>query len=100
MVPGSIVFIENEGYGGIVIYRSGEDGNDYYAYDRACTYDFDQGCILQEDENFATILACPCCGSQFWVSIDGSVYNGPAKYPLKKYNTYLQGANILRVTNQ
>lgn len=89
-------FIDNAGYGGLVIYRKLQ--NEYQAFDRACTHDYADACILEDDENFDGILVCPCCGSKFLLSQNGSIFNGPATKPLEEYSTYLQG-NFLRISN-
>jgi Rieske Fe-S protein len=48
------------------------------------------------------MLECPGCGSKFWMvnnDIAGTVYLGPAKYPLKRYSCTFDGVNTVRVTN-
>ncbi len=98
MNVGEVVLLDRGGYGGLVIYRS--DYAEYLAFDRACTHDYQEGCILEEDENFESLLECPCCGSKFIYGGGGfNVFNGPARRHLEQYDTYLQGANVLRVTN-
>ena len=100
MLPGEIIFFGtpgNQGYGGFIIYR--ESQTSFKVYDRACTYDFADGCILEEDIVWGiTIPTCPCCGSQFNITVDGSVHKGPANVPLQKYTSYVSG-DVLRVTN-
>jgi Rieske Fe-S protein len=89
-------FIDNAGYGGLVIYR--KSLNEYQAFDRACTHDYVDSCILKDYKDFDGILVCPCCNSKFLLSQSGSVFKAPATIPLEEYNTYLQG-NFLRVSN-
>ncbi len=100
MLPGEIVFFGtpgNEGYGGFIIYRESETS--FKVYDRACTYDYADGCILEEDLDWGTsIPTCPCCGSKFFITNNASVYNGPANVPLRRYNAYANG-DVLKVTN-
>ena len=86
----------NGGLGGIIIVQ-GLD-NEFFAYDRACTYEVGENCILQSESNNNPILICSeCCESKFIIT-DGSVSQGPANHPLKRYNTYFDG-DILYITN-
>ncbi len=96
MNVGEHKFIDNAGYGGLIIYRKSE--YEYQAFDRACPHDYKDNCILNDDDDFNEILICPCCKSKFLLSQSGSVFNGPAIKPLQEYNTYLQG-NFLRISN-
>jgi nitrite reductase/ring-hydroxylating ferredoxin subunit len=86
----------NYGYGGLIIYRSGQ--NSFQAFDRACTYNPDDKCILERDDEFESLVTCPCCGSKFLVSENGMVFDGPATRRLKNYETYYDPP-ILRVRN-
>ena len=88
---------ENCGYGGLIIYRSGQ--NSFHAFDRACPYKPEDKCILESDEQFESVVTCPCCGSRFIIADDGRYFDGPAQRRLKKYNAYKVSANQLRVTN-
>ena len=86
----------NGGLGGIIIVQ-GLD-NEFFAYDRACTYEANENCILQSESTNNPILICSeCCESKFLIT-DGSVSQGPANQPLKRYNTYFDG-EILYITN-
>lgn len=89
--------IDGHGVGGLIIYR--KDFNIFMAFDRACTYEASRECILTDE---GSMYECPCCGSRFWMAtgdIAGTLYQGPAKYPLKQYNCYFDGVNTVRVTN-
>jgi nitrite reductase/ring-hydroxylating ferredoxin subunit len=80
----------NGGSGGIVVYRF--DENTFKSYDRHCTYQPENYCIVAVDStNFA--LEDPCSGSRFALS-DGSVMNGPASYPLLQYSTTFDGVFV------
>ena len=68
------------GYRGIVIYRLSED--EFRAFDRACTYDVYNRIVVDDPP----IARCEECESTYLL-IDGSVVEGPARYPLKQYRT-------------
>jgi Rieske Fe-S protein len=59
-----------------------------------CTYyPNDTSAIEAKDEG--VIASCPKCGSTFIFTADGALVNkGPAKMPLKQYQTTLQGARL------
>jgi Rieske Fe-S protein len=100
VLVGDYVEVDNYGIGGLIIFRA--DNNDFMAFDRACTYEASHSCILADNDHDG-IFECPCCESQFWmvnsVDIAGTVYQGPANYPLKQYNCYFNGVNTVTVTN-
>ena len=86
----------NGGLGGIIIVQ-GLD-NEFIAYERSCTFETNNECIVSGLSNNDPILSClECCNSQF-VVIDGSVTEGPANQALKRYQTYFDGT-ILYITN-
>ena len=83
------------GYKGILVYRVSAD--EFVAYDRACPYDpFEDKARLQMDLGNLTVVDT-FCTSKF-VIIDGSVLEGPATVPLKRYFTTFDG-NILHIYN-
>ncbi len=97
VLVGNYVLVDGYGVGGLIIYRA--DFNSFLAFDRACTNEASHTCILANDDS---MLECPCCGSKFWMvnnDIAGTVYLGPAKYPLKRYSCTYDGVNTVRVTN-
>jgi cytochrome b6-f complex iron-sulfur subunit len=53
----------------------------------SCTH---QGC---QPEPVADRLACPCHGSEF--AFDGRVLQGPADRPLTRYETSVEGADLV-----
>jgi len=63
---------------------------EYIALSNICTH---AGCTVNFN-NSTSNFSCPCHGSVF--AEDGSVVIGPARSPLKKYNTSLTG-NSLRI---
>ena len=68
------------GYRGIVIYRFSED--DFRVFDRTCTHDIYERIVVKDPP----IAECEECESTYLL-IDGSVVDGPARYPLKQYRT-------------
>lgn len=82
------------GYSGIVVFRLSQD--EFVAYDRACPYDYKNGCrVVVEPSNVTMIDSC--CNSHF-IYTDGSPYEGPVHVSLKHYRTSYDG-NYLRITN-
>jgi nitrite reductase/ring-hydroxylating ferredoxin subunit len=93
---GNYVYVTG-GVSGIIIYRDSRDN--FYAYERACPYDPDKGRVVVEKNGYRVIDSV--CGSEFSLTMDGAVLKGPARLPLRKYNTYYYPAsNQLRVVNQ
>ena len=82
------------GYSGIVVYRASQD--EFVALDRACPYDFNNGCRIVVESSFTTTIDS-CCGSRFLLN-DGSPFKGPATVSLKQYKTSYDGSN-LHITN-
>lgn len=82
------------GYNGIIVYRLNQD--EFVAFDRACPYDYKNGCRIQVESSFTTAIDS-CCGSRF-VLTDGSPFNGPAHVSLKQYKTSYDG-NYLHIFN-
>ena len=74
--------------GSIIIFNTG-DG--FLALSSACTH---SGCTVSYDHSSGN-LPCPCHGSIF--STTGSVLNGPADSPLKKYDIVQEG-DILTIS--
>jgi len=94
---GEYVFKDQYAYGGLIIYH--KTSSEYLAFDRACPHKPRDRCLLDPDDDFETILTCPCCGSQFLITDDGAVFNGPSVRPLYQYETYYIPPNQLRVRN-
>ena len=91
---GGYVYVTG-GYKGIVVYRVSPD--EFVAYDRGCPYDPDLACARIEMNPSGITLTDSCCGSNFSI-LDGSIINGPATQPMKRYHTQYDG-QILRVWN-
>ena len=83
------------GISGIVVYRV--DEWNFVAYDRSCSYDWEEdGSWLKMHPN-NLMLIDSLCGSTYNI-LDGSVISGPAKWPLRLYRTSYDGYQ-LRVYN-
>lgn len=80
---------------GIIIYRLSE--NEFMAYERTCPYDPFEPEARINGEDFAITVACPTCASEY-ILLDGTPFKGPARRPLKQYNTSYNG-NSLHVFN-
>ena len=65
-------------------------GGTFYAFDDTCTH---EGCSLAEGELEETTLTCRCHDSQFDVS-SGAVLQGPARVPVKTYDTRVEDGNL------
>jgi 3-phenylpropionate/trans-cinnamate dioxygenase ferredoxin component len=63
----------------------------FYAFGDTCTH---QGCSLAEGDLEATIVTCPCHGSQFDVTT-GDVVRGPAGEPVRSYPARLEGDAVV-----
>ena len=89
-IPGGWMYL-NGGIGGILLYRKNLD--EFIAYDRASTFNPISKCQVNVDEQDNIIINDPCSESQFLIT-DGSVIQGPANQPLKRYNTIYDGNNL------
>ena len=82
------------GYKGIIIYRA--EQNEFKAYERLCTNYPNDTCAVAT-ENGSILGTCPCCKSQFEL-VTGYVNKGPARLPLKQYQTTVEGGRLY-ITN-
>ncbi len=71
------------GYQGIIVYRLSID--EFRAYDRACPCD-PHNCIASIEEDNPVLAFAPACESRF-ILTDGSVVEGPSRFPLRQYRT-------------
>lgn len=79
------------GVNGIVVYRL--DEWTFHAYDRACPYDWDAHESWIKVHPNGIMLIDSVCGSVFNI-LDGNVISGPARWPLRKYNTRYDGQSL------
>lgn len=87
------------GVNGVVVFEV--TPTQFYAFDLMCTHQHDNGnhYYVEEINQGDIVLKCPECDSEFNVAAEyGSVVKGPAKWPLKRYQTSVTG-NILRIWN-
>ncbi len=88
-VPGGWMYL-NGGVGGILLYRKNLE--EFIAYDRASTFNPTSKCqVYVENDNIT--ISDPCSESLFLIT-DGSIIQGPANQPLKRYNTVYNGNNL------
>lgn len=99
---GTFVF-EPGGVKGIVIVHYTDDN--YYAFDRSCSFQPKSSCAIIEVDSAVNLFRCgqstssgfqKCCDSRFWMN--GEVFAGPAAYGLKHYQVTRSG-NLLNIKN-
>ncbi len=84
------------GYQGIIVYRL--SGDEFRAYDRACPCD-PHNCIASIEEDNPVLAYAPECESRF-ILTDGSVVEGPSRFPLRQYRTSFDPhTNRLSISN-
>lgn len=93
-VTGGWIYLTG-GSQGIIVYRSSPET--FVAMDRHCPYQPAEYCRVVVDESEIIARDTACCHSAYLI-IDGSVTEGPAALPLKRYNTTFNGT-ILRIYN-
>lgn len=100
--PATFVY-EPGGVKGVVVVHHTDD--QYYAFDRNCSYQPNSSCSKIEVDSSVLIFRCgsttdsgfvKCCDSKFWM--DGQVFNGPATFGLKHYQVIKTG-NVLNIKN-
>ncbi|MDF1560559.1 MAG: hypothetical protein P1P83_10175 [Bacteroidales bacterium] len=84
---------------GVIIYNTGFQGFEYYAYDRTCPH-----CYVTEAASVAVNIdgvfaICPRCTTNYSLAQTGQPYSGPGQYYLKNYRTAFSG-NSVRVWNR
>ena len=84
---------------GIIVYNSGLQGFEYYAFDRTCP-----NCYVTASESIAINLdgvfaICPRCSTNYALGSSGMPQSGPGQYYLKNYHTEYFGSG-LRVWNK
>lgn len=95
--PGQSITIDG-GVNGIILYRDYDDN--YFAFDRTCPQWPDHDVAVEKDEDWEEFYSCPECHSKFYLVYDGQPWDdsGPARCPLVRYNTYVEGL-ILHIYN-
>lgn len=101
--PGGYVYLEGEGYKGIIVTRDFADN--FNAVDRACPYHPDEACAKATVEKSGISILCgsytgndftACCDSRY--GLDGSLQQGPSQHPLRAYYVSRSGS-VLTITN-
>lgn len=93
--PGGYAYV-NGGSRGLVVYRNFDE---FVALDRHSTYNSTDDCAVVEvnpDNIFE--LVDTCSGSRFSI-LNGGVLEGPAKFALRRYNAYWDGAYTVSIYN-
>lgn len=85
----------NAGYRGIIIVNEG--GDNFHAFERACTFDAEKECAIVEMDDSELYLIDHCCNSSF--DFAGNPIGGPATIPLLEYTTYREG-DFLVIVNE
>ena len=84
---------------GIIIYNTGYQGFEFYAFDRTCPH-----CYVTESASVAVIIVgvfavCPKGSTNYSLASSGQPYSGPGQYYLKNYRTAYTGYSV-RVWNK
>ncbi len=94
---------EPGGVKGVVIVHHTDDN--YYAFDRCCSFRPGDSCSRVEVDSSVLVFRCgqtkagvfqKCCDSKFFMN--GEVFNGPATFGLKHYQVIRSG-NLLDIKN-
>ncbi len=91
----NVLLVPNYGIAGLIIVKTPVGG--YVAFDRCSSVNPEQRCKVNPDDNGLSATD-PCSGAKFSL-LDGSPVKAPAKKNLKAYNVYLQGGQLLNITN-
>lgn len=100
IITNTMVPVNSLGYdnNGIIIYRNSQ--NEYFAYDRTCTYHIEESNAVNLWTN-PMFAVCPICSTKYqlyWSGIPAD--EGPSIYPLKQYKaTYNPNTYELHITN-
>lgn len=89
------VYIEG-GVQGIILYR--ENATTYLAYERNCSFQPNNACVIVEIDQSTLFMLDPCCSSTFDFST-GLPTGGPAWRPLRRYETILNGSELTITDN-
>jgi len=82
---------------GLIVYRF--DMSTFFAYDRACSYDWKEGGYVSINDSNCFQLICGTCHSTYTISDGIPVGEVQAKAPLRRYKATLIDDFILRVYN-
>ena len=79
------------GVRGIILYRKSSD--EFIAYERNCTWQPNDACATLSVDSTNVSISDHCCSSKF-VIMDGSIQQGPATIPLRRYQAAFDGSVI------
>ena len=82
---------------GLIVYRF--DLQTFYAYDRACSYDWEAGGYVSINDSIPFQLICGRCQSAYSISGGYPMGDVKAEAPLRQYNATLIDDFNLRVYN-
>lgn len=100
--PGTWIYFEG-GNRGVVLVHDFDD--QFYAFDRTCSYQPDLSCSRVEIDSARYFFKCGnvvadsfelCCSSRF--QLNGLVNNGPARFPLRAFRVTFTG-NTIHISN-
>ncbi|MFO7862743.1 MAG: hypothetical protein R6U85_01970 [Salinivirgaceae bacterium] len=94
LVPGSYKNITG-GLSGIILYR--KNFNEFSAIERTCPYEAEYNTRVTVIPDNTLFMECDSCKSRFYIE-DGSLIEGPSKFPLNQYKTMFDG-RYLRIYN-
>jgi hypothetical protein len=83
------------GYKGILVFR--KSVNEFVSFERACPYDWQNTNARILVDTSGITAYCPVCKSKY-ILLDGTPFKGPSRYPLKQYQSYFDGTNLI-ITN-
>lgn len=89
------IYKDDVGVRGIIIYH--ESGNNYYVYERNCSYEPNGACATVEVHSSGLYMVDNCCGSIFSFP-NAFPTREPARSALRIYESNLQG-RILTITD-
>ena len=100
IITDNIAGVTSLGYNnnGIIIYCNNE--NEYFAYDRTCTYNINESIPVETIDNFM-FAECPKCSSRYQLWYSGfPTEKSVSQCPLKQFRTtFNPNTNILHIYN-
>ena len=96
--PGGYVYLTG-GIRGIFVYC--RSINDYYAFDRCCTFNIADSALVFDKKSHCLIHrdTLSNCSSTFSALLQGAVSHGPAKHSLKQYSVSIISEGRLHIYN-
>jgi nitrite reductase/ring-hydroxylating ferredoxin subunit len=85
------VYLSDAGVRGIIVYR--KNATTYLAYERNCSYHPNDACATVDVHASNLFMIDSCCGSSFDFD-DGQPTGGPAWRPLRRYRSFVDGAQL------